>query len=292
MKRRMKSRQKLILAMGLGIAACATPPAHAGLVNDVPSCYGAFALAVGPPAPGKLVYVLIDQTVRLPRDLQQSVIANVNRLIEPGSRFVVTEFSAFSQGRYLQVLHTGIVETPPPETVYDRIPISKGPQVRACFGEQLAYATKMVDAAVGYALQGATSSLDRSDIMAAIQAIGLFLRTSGNSDKVLLLVTDGLENSGVTSFYARGGIRDIDPQGELRRVQAAHMLADLAGAKVYVLGGGLMPPPAAGTRLQRDGYRDSRTLADIRRFWEEYLAKSDARLEEFGEPALVAAPKY
>ncbi|MEM5312343.1 hypothetical protein [Paraburkholderia sp. JHI869] len=266
--------------------------AHAGLVNDVPSCYGAFHLTTAPQQPARVVYVLIDQTVLLDPSLQQSVLDNMDRMIQPGAKFVLAEFSAFAQAHYLKVLHTGYVERPLPDDAYNALPITKAPQIKACFGQQLAFARKMAATTAQQAMGESTSTLNASEIMAALDELGQAVRNDAAPDKVLFVVTDGLENSRITSFYAHNGVRDINPAAELAKARANGMFADLGGAKAYVLGGAVMPPATRGTQAQRDGYRDSKTIHDLRAFWQGYFESSNAHLVEFGAPTLVTPVSY
>ncbi|MEJ0004583.1 MAG: hypothetical protein WDN30_15430 [Pararobbsia sp.] len=262
-------------------------------MDDVPSCYGAFHLAAAPQQPTRVVYVLVDQTVLLESLLQQSVLDNVDRMIQRARSSWIAAFSAFAQSHYLEVLHTGIVEQPLPEDAYNALPITKAPQIKACFGQQLAFARKMAMSTTQQAMAGSTSTLDASEIMGALEELGQAVRSDAAPDKVLFLVSDGLENSRTTSFYAHNGVRDINPRGgTLAKARANGMFADLGGAKTYVLGGAVMPPATSGTRAQRDGYRDSRTIHDLRAFWQGYFESSHAHLVEFGTPSLVTPVSY
>lgn len=273
--------------------ACAPMLARAGLVNDVPSCYGAFHLRrTASTTASKLVYVLIDQTVQLTPDLQRSVVDNINRMIVPNSKFVITEFSAFSQGHYLRVLHTGIVEERLPTSAYNSIPITAAPQIKACFKDQQRFAIKLADTTALQIMHSSSSSLDQSDILAAVQTVGRAIKADNEKNKVLFLVTDGLENSSVMSFYAHNSVRNIDPTIEFDEAKQAGMVANLAGAKVYILGGAMMPAATTGTLAQRNGYRDPTTLKHLREFWSAYFKAGGAKLVEFGEPGLVVPISY
>jgi hypothetical protein len=53
------------LAVGTCLALMTALPAHAGLTNDVPSCYAANKIAAPQIPYDQLIYVLIDQTVLL-----------------------------------------------------------------------------------------------------------------------------------------------------------------------------------------------------------------------------------
>ncbi len=270
------------------IASLLIMPAYAGLVNDVPSCYAATHLAPTGAPYDRLLYVLMDQTVKLDPSLDQSVVDNVMRLLTPGTKFVIAEFSAFSQGHYLNVLHTGVIEKPIPSDRLSNTPIQAAKQLGECLAMQKNYANRMAMETVASVLKSSTSSLDQSDIMQALKTISTPVRTDPARQKVVFVITDGLENSSVTSFYAHGGVRNIDPKTELAKARRADEFGNFGGARIYVLGGAAMPPAQHGDLAQINGYRDPPTLLHLKQFWQGYFSQSDAHLIEFGEPALVA----
>ena len=267
-------------------------PARAGLQNDVPSCYAANGIRpVIPHGYNRLIYLLIDQTVTWNADLSASIIANLNSNLSPGTKFVVAEFSAFSQGHYLEVLHTGIIEAPMPEDQVDNTAIQKTKIFDACLADQLPYGVALADGAVTSILRASSSSLDHSDIMSALQAVSASIATDTAARKLLFLATDGLENSDVTSFYRHGAIRVIDPAIEMKRAEAAALLGDFGGAGVFVIGGALAPAARGGAAGGGD-YRSPRMLEALAAFWRSYFERSNAHLVAFGEPALVEPVQF
>ena len=59
------------------------------------------------------------------------------------------------------------------------------------------------------------------------------------------------------------------------------LFADLRGARVFVLGAGLV------SQETKYGYRSGKTMFALERFWREYFARSNASLQAFGAPALT-----
>jgi hypothetical protein len=276
----------LVCALALNSAA------QAGLVNDVPSCWAAARLAPSGAPYDRLVYVLLDQTVQLDPTLDQSVVDNTMRLLQPGTKFVIAEFSAFSQGHYLNVLHTGILEKPLPASRVSNTPIQAAKHLAQCLGMQRNFAERMVMTTLAGVLKSSTSSLDQSDIMQALKTVSTAVRDDTAKQKLVFVVTDGLENSSVTSFYAHNAARNIDPKAELAKAAAADEFGNFGGATIYVLGGAMMPPAQHGTQAQMNGYRDPQTLLHLKQFWQGYFLHSDATLAEFGEPALVTPAAF
>jgi hypothetical protein len=255
--------------------------AQAGTLNDVPSCYAAAHIR---PADGRgysrLLYVLVDQTVAWNRDIESSIMDNLNQNLTPGTKFIIGDFSAFSEGRYLQVLRTGVIEAPMPASQIGNTPIEAAKLLNACLADQLPFALKMADGATVGALAGSNGSLNNSDILSALKQVSAAVATDPASEKILLLASDGLENSAVTSFYRRGAIRDIEPARELARAQAAGLIGNFGGAKIYVIGGAL-PPPG------QTPYEGPLLLQHLAEFWTDYFKQSNAALTAFGEPEIL-----
>lgn len=272
--------------------AMVSPASQAGLINDVPSCYAANKIQSTEPRYDKLVYVLIDQTVLLDEKLQKSVLDSVLSLLQPGTKFVVAEFSAFSQDRYLQVLHTGIIENPLSASQEGDVVMSRLSDFKTCMKAQGPFAERMALSSAHDAMVGSSSNLAQSDVLLAFKTVSDAVRKDSAPRKVVFVVTDGLENSTISSFYAKNAVRDINPDVELKKAQANQVIGDFGGARVYILGGGLMAPSTQGTAAQRNGYRDPKTLLALKQFWSAYVSQSNGHLAEFGAPALVEPVGY
>ncbi len=283
----IKKVNKTILAVAMAAASLTSFSVQAGLTNYVPSCYKAGHYKFESAPYTKFAYILVDQTVVLNPELQKESIDNAVRLLEPGTKFVVAEFSAFSQNRYLSVLNTGIIESQMTKSQRDNVPTHTLGSFDSCMKGQAGYSVQMVSKAVSSAMSGA-DDLAQSDIMMALKTISDVVGRDSAKQKVVFVVTDGLENSSITSFYSKNSVRLIDPAKELSKAKDNHMMGDFGGASVYMLGAGVMPPAKVGTKAEREGYRDPKTLDSLNKFWKEYFERSNAKLMEFGTPALVS----
>ena len=100
------------------------------------------------------------------------------------------------------------------------------------------------------------------------------------------MVSDMLENSNITSFYAPDtGPRKIDAAVELAKTDKAKVVTDYRGAKVYVIGAGVVPK---SNKPRSGNYRSQEIMAPLKSFWAQYFEKSNAKLVEFGQPLLLA----
>jgi hypothetical protein len=273
------SLRDIALTAAALFTSCA--PAMAGALNDVPSCYAAAHITpTDQRGYSRLFYVLIDQTVTWNRDIESGIMDNLNANLTPGTKFVIADFSAFAQGRYLQVIHTGIIEAPMPPAQIGNTPIEAAKLLNACLADQRPFAVKMADDSAIAALAGSSGSLANSDIMLTLQQVSAAINADPATDKALFLASDGLENSAITSFYHHGAIRNIDPTHELARAKAAGLIGNFGGAKIFVIGGAL-PPPG------QTPYENPILLQHLAEFWTQYFQQSSATLVEFGEPSLL-----
>jgi len=276
----------------LVITTLAASTARADVINSIPSCYAANNITPFGPDHDKMVYFLIDQTVLLDKNLQTMVLENIQRTLQPGTRFTIAEFSAFSQGRYLNVVETGVIEQPIPQDQLENVVVDSIGPFNTCMRDQMAYAQRTAISNAQQVMNDSTSSLDQSDILMALKTVSTAVKEDTATDKVLVLVSDGIENSSITSFYSHDTVRLIDPSKEMDKVTANQMVSDFGGAKVYVVGGAMMPAAKNGTQSTKDGYRSPNVLQGLSDFWSKYFTTSNANLIEFGEPALVDPVSY
>lgn len=277
----MKFSRNVLLACVVSLVS----PVFAGVGNDIPSCYSANKIGVAPQPSASELFVLIDQTTPLDAALQDAVRENVGRLIKPGSAFVISSFSAFGQGRYMEVLSAGVLESQIDEKTRNGISVKLLRNFDACMNGQLDFGRRTAAMALNKALAGTAADLGKSDVMGSLRELSSRVRQSGARDKIVFVASDMLENSGVSSFYANNNVRAIDAKVELKKAEGAQMLADFGGARVFVMGAGLVQQN--GGMRDSGVYRDPKTMAQLRAFWGQYFAASKATLVEFGSPALL-----
>lgn len=250
--------------------------------KQIPSCFAANGLVQ--PAVDRELFLMIDQTTLLDRELSNLLARNVDALLVPGTAFTVIRYSAYSQGRYTNVPLRGVLEAPLNERKRNATGVRVLKNLDGCLAGQLAYGRKAAAAAIGQALAEASGELDRSDIIATLRETSGIVRQSAAPVRLVLIVSDMLEHSALTSFYAHHAIRPIQPGQELAKLEKSGHLADFGGARVFVLGAGLI---ADDTRGRRKIYRDPTTMRRLGEFWSAYFEKSRAHLIEFGQPALL-----
>lgn len=278
------SRLLCSLLWGLAI----TQTAFASGFDAVPSCYG--GKVVAPSAETKSAFfLLIDQTTLFDSALKQSISENVQQFLEPGNSFAVVRFSAFTQGHYTETLVSGRMDHLLDEA--DRHDISKAAlkKLDACLVRQKKQVYTMVGAAMRAAFNDSSTGIARTDVLASLKDISALVKNSSAKRKVVLIASDMLENSSVSSFYYRNAVRRIEPDKELQIAEKSGLMGDFGGAEIYVIGAGLLAEHAKKT--SKGIYRSPQIIQALRSFWNTWFQHSNAELKEFGSPSLLTLIK-
>lgn len=276
----MKLTHKTLLFAVMGLALNAS----AGVINDIPSCYKANKLANPTPVPESELFVAIDQTTPLDDNLKRQVMEIVGAQMKPGNAYSLFTFSAYNQGNYLTMLSRGELEKNLPVAVRDDTGTKVLGQFDACMAGQQRYAGQLLGKHLQQAMSNSSDNLARSDVLASLKEISNRITQSSAKNRILLLVSDMLENSSVSSFYANHAVRKLDPATELPKVEREKLLGNFGGARVYVIGAGMI---TEDKKRIKGVYRDPVTMQALESFWRGYFDKSGAKLAEFGKPALL-----
>lgn len=253
--------------------------------NDLPSCYAQARVEAFRSAPsGRMLTVMVDQTTPLTRDLQRTAWGHIKRFLQPGDKLRLYSFSAYLDGHYTRLQYAAELEKPLDEAVLGDVPMMAARKFDNCLKGQSTLLYQRFGKAFASVMGTSSSDIPRSEILYSLKAVGEDLQKAEKVDQhVILVMSDMLEYSDFGSFYQANGIRPIEPGVELAKVQKHNLLADLAGARVYVLGAAFVPTTA------KNGYRSGKMIQNLEAFWRAYFEKSNASLQGFGNPELTTA---
>ena len=268
-----------IAAAAAALFIAAPAPAQQG---SVPGCYARYPVNLAPAPSSRALFVLIDQTTALDPALTRTLGQNVARLVRPGTSFTVASFSAFRSGHFVEIVAGGTVEPPVPANRRNTLSVPALKKLDACLRAQSAYAVRTALVAVRRAQATGGAAFSQSEIMASLRQLSAPVAASRAPDKVVVIASDMLEHSSATSFYSRKGLRPIDPSAEMRKAAANRLFANFGGARVYVIGAGVLPPES------KDLGRTIAALDSLESFWSAWFRQSRARFLVFGKPNLVS----
>lgn len=274
---------KKLFFIPLLLSAMAFCTASMAATDAIPSCYDSKLSAPAVPLT-KEIFVIIDQTTLLDDQLKQSVANQIRPFLTAGNSFSVLVFSAFTQGKYTQLLTSGQLDHPLPTEQRSDVSKPRLAKFDQCMSRQSAQATQAVGGALHTSFDGTSGDIAKSDVFASLKDISGKVRQSKANEKIVLLVSDMLENSSVSSFYASQSVRRIDPERELKLATDSQLIGNFGDARVYVIGAGLLSDDG---KKNKAAYRDPKTMQALASFWRTYFEKSKAQLVEFGQPALL-----
>jgi hypothetical protein len=247
--------------------------------NDVPSCYKALKIEDPDTATQKELFILVDQTTQLDKKLMIYTYKNMMKFIRNGYAVTIASFSSNANGKYTDVAYSGKLENLLPDSAKHEIAKKKLRKYQGCMNGQYKYAKKKATKALVTTLKGANKKLPHSDILKSLDDIAEHvIKPSKAKEKVVLLVSDMMEHSSITSFYSKGSLKRIDTKSEMAKLKKSGYTADFDGAKIYIIGAGM---------VGKKSYRDSKTLKALTSFWESYFAQSNAKLKAIGTPMLL-----
>ena len=231
--------------------------------------------------------VLLDETTIFDATQQAHIREQLGGLVQSGSIVEIITFSAFVQGRYAAPGPTLRIAAPLSEETRNHMRKPDVQDFDVCVLISKKRALNVVNATLEQYFARATSELLRSDILGVLKEVGdSVMPRVFAKERRLVLVSDMLENSDISSFYGKGVPREIKPDEELAHAKAKGMIGDLHRARVFVIGAGVMP--AEPRRSSALTYRASAVMGPLKKFWTDYFSRSNAQLIAFGQPLLLS----
>lgn len=247
--------------------------------NDVPSCYKALHITNPNDTIEKELFILIDQTTLLDKKLMIYTYKNMMHFVKNGYAVTIASFSANANGKYTEIAYEGKLENLLPNSAKHDIAKKTLRKYQGCMNGQYKYAKKKATKALVHTLKGANKKLPHSDILKSLDDIAKHIIAASSAEKkVVLLVSDMIEHSSITSFYSKGALKKINTEAELAKVKSSGHITNFSGANVYVIGAGM---------IGKNSYRDSKTLGYLTDFWKAYFQETNANLKAIGTPMLL-----
>lgn len=246
------------------------------------SCYDMYKLEQKPEQSIETaLFILIDETTLFDETLKQQVWDNALRHLKQGNYVYVAKFSAFINQSYNKKVFEFTLDRPLSEKEKYNERKDTLTKLDKCLKDEYVFVGTNTQKAINESFGTPANTIAKSDIFYALNDFGLnAIKEVKAKRKIVILASDMLENSSISSFYANNAVRQIVPNDELKKVQNNNLLSDFGGAEIYIIGAGTIAP------VKGDTYRDPKKLNALKSFWEEYFKQSNAKLVEMGQPAL------
>lgn len=259
--------------------ACAATVAQGADV--LPQCRGGAIPQTG--APETALFIAVDSTTPLDADLRLQVMEYVKPLLVAGNTIALMAFPSVEKTPRPELVLSGRLDIPLDSAARGTVSKSLLSRFDQCLLTQKQMARQYTAQALKRLFDTGKGSTGRTEVMGSMQALSLAVQASTARNKVVLVVSDMLEHSPASDFYAdhRRTVRRVDPKQELQVADSRHLFGDFGGARVYVLAAGLL---AEDGKIKPE--RDQRAMRQLHDFWSGYFGKSHAQLAGFGQLAL------
>lgn len=247
------------------------------------SCYDIYKSSAKPKTDiNRAIFVLIDETTLFNDSLQQQIIKNTLSKISPANYIYIAKFSAFIDNHYNERVFEFRIDTPltSDERYYERKDILA--KIDKCIKDQHNYVATQIVQSINKSFLKPDENISKSDILYALKDFGENVISKIDAkEKTIILASDMLENSTITSFYSRNTTKLIKQEDELKKVEKSDLFSNFDNSKVYIIGTGIV-----SSKENNKAYRDPKILGSLKSFWSKYFDKSNGNLVEMGQPAL------
>lgn len=253
--------------------------------NDIPSCSSQLPQELVTQAAHRELVIAVDRTMAnaLPENAKSELFQQVKRFLQVGDTVKLIQFSSFFRDSYTEIVFQGATDFPLTEDKRQYVRKSELAKFDQCLEKQKAYFFNKL----GVSLKQLFVEQEKptnTELIGTLNDIAKQVITPSSAErKVVLLVSDMLENSDITSFYYHGEVRNIEPQREINAVAKKQMFTDFSGADIYVMG--------AGVLNGEQQYVSSQKMKNLQSFWQDYFNQSHAHLIELGHPTLLSQMK-
>ncbi len=261
-----------------------TSNAVAKIRNDVPSCYAAYKINA-PTNNGmssRELFVVVDGTFEPDEKLKRHVYSKIVNMLRPSDSVSFISFSTYIDDKYTNLQFAGKYEALLSKQQRNSISKRTLKKFDRCMEKQRNFIKSGIGNALNRSFKTEGEEIPYSEIVGNLSTVVSTLVSVSNSPKkTMLLVSDMLENSEITTFYSRGNLRVINAENEISKIEKANMFARLENVNIYVVGGAWKAPTT------RDGMRASTAIKALGDFWRLYFGRSGAELVELGQPHLI-----
>lgn len=230
--------------------------------------------------PRRSLYVLVDQTVPISTSMRQRITTLLKDWGQVGDKVHVIKFSANMRDSYPEVVFQGVFEPKPSADYLFNLRYSDKEKLLACLDKKSGNNRMEFESSISQVLSSMDPGIPKTDILFSFKQITRELLAKDTTMvKKVFIITDGMENSSVLSFYRQGGLRSFKPNKMMSKVRRAGLVSNWHRASVYIYGLGLDP--------KEKRYSSHKRIDALQRFWEHYFVEGNAVVKAMGTPEFL-----
>jgi len=226
------------------------------------------------------LYILVDETVPLSKEMKAKVEKLVGGWGKQGDMVKIARFSASYRGLYPELIFHQRIESAPDSAFLYNLHYRDKVFIKQCLEEQKEKFNKEFGMQVNAALRNLNPKIPKTELLGSLKQLSKKLVVPDEAlEKTVLIISDGMENSAVTSFYKNKTLKNIKPKATIAKLRRSGMMGFWKNAKVYMYGVGLMP--------DKKRYANPKLVQNLKHFWERYFVEGGAKSAEIGTPELL-----
>jgi len=248
--------------------------------TEIKSCYELVGIGDTPPPVQKRELVIaVDQTVEFDKNIQEHAFKKIQHFLRPGDSVKLVSFSAYVQGNFTNVVLKGQLDTRLSDDERYDIPKKVLKKIDHCYALQNRAVREGIGKALLTTFANSSSKIPNTELLDNLNLISKSLYSEDiTGERYLLIISDMMEHSTLTSFYKSGSLRKLSPKAELSKIEQAGLKMDFKQANVYVIGTGFS---------QNGKYQSGESMRNFKEFWEQFFQNQNAQLKAFGTPILM-----
>ncbi len=244
------------------------------------SCYQQLELEMPENNISRALYIFIDQTMPLNTRMRNTLNKLLSEHPKRGEQVRIARFSPNIKGQYTELTYEGFLDSKPSEAYLYQLRDEDKQALLSCIEEQKTRTKQAMQNAFKHNLQLIDTQLPRTELLYALKRLSETVLVNDQiENKTVLIISDGLENSEVTSFYRRRNIAPINVEKEIAKVNKHNLIANWHGANIYMFGIG-------NIKDERRHIKPSQ-LELLKKFWNSYFNAGGAVVKALGTPALL-----
>ena len=244
--------------------------------NKLPDCYDMAGLKLTPKPLKKEIFVVLDQTTIMNSSIQGYVFKSTKKFLKAGNAINIITYSSNQGNRFTQVPFSGVLNSKLTPKERNYISKKRLRKFDSCMKKQHAVASNRIYKALKEGFANSSSNIPNSDIFLNLyQIVQNGIAPSQAQEKIMIISSDMLENSTISSFYGHGTLKALDVKKEFAKYKESELESDYANTRVFVVGAGV---------TSKKSYNDPKKMHRLSNFWRKYFQYNNANLVEFGEP--------
>lgn len=219
------------------------------------------------------VFVLVDESTYFDENSKEEIFKKISPFIKENIRINIDSFTEFSKTRKNKDLGSYFIYSDLKKEEEDEISRSKVRDLKDCLEKAKIFAYNGIKNDLKKAYRKKEDNLKKSEILRNLKIYSKNnIRYSEAKRKVVIILSDMLENSEYLSFYKNGKVKEIKIEKELETVKKNRLLGKFNNSEIYIYGLGLVE-----INSSKEDSRNSKILDNLIDFWDEYFTQSGGK---------------